>query len=56
MVSNAVELAAAVDELLEHPDRAARSGDQGRKIVQQNRGALDRLLVLFDPLIDSVGQ
>ncbi len=56
MVNNAAELAAAVDELLEHPDRAARRGDQGRKIVQQNRGALDRLLALFDPLIDSVGQ
>lgn len=56
IVKDSVELAAAVRELLDDPDLAAARGEQARKIVQDNRGALDRLLALLDPLIDNVGQ
>jgi len=51
MVENADELAAAVDELLLNPMRATELGRKGREIVQRNRGALDRLLGLLEPLI-----
>jgi len=51
MVENAAELAAAVDHLLVDPARAAELGRKGRDILQHNRGALDRLLGLLDPLI-----
>ncbi len=51
IVDDADALAAAVTELLEDPAAAAEQGGRGRAIVQQNRGALARLLTLLEPLI-----
>jgi 3-deoxy-D-manno-octulosonic-acid transferase len=53
MVRNADELAAAVAELIADPDAARALGRKGMDIVAQNRGALNRLLALLDPLIDN---
>lgn len=55
MVNDAEELAEAVSELLADPVAAAELGNQGRDIVQRNRGALSKLLALLDPLIDGKG-
>ena len=51
MVADAAGLADAVAGLVGDPDRAAAIGRKGLEIVQRNRGALDRLLGLLDPLI-----
>ena len=51
MIDDAAGLADAIGELLADPERAASVGRKGLRIVQQNRGALDRLLGLLDPLI-----
>ena len=46
------ELVEVVSELLDNPDEAARLGQAGQKVLEDNRGALHRLLVLLDPLLD----
>ena len=46
------ELVEAVSELLANPDEAARLGRAGQKVLEDNRGALERLLVLLEPLLD----
>jgi len=46
------ELAVTVDELLAAPERAAEQGQKAQALLEQNRGALARLLVLLDPLLD----
>lgn len=51
IVQDADELAAAIAELLDNPDRAAALGRNGYELVEANRGSLDRLLVLLEPLI-----
>ena len=51
MVQNADELAAAVSEFVADSDGARKLGAQGRDLLQRNRGALDRLLGLLEPLI-----
>jgi len=51
---DAGELAAAVTGLLGNPGQARAMGEKGRRIVADNRGALQRLLVLLDPLVDGV--
>jgi len=51
MVSDERELAAAVADLLMNPDKAAKLGKNALALVEQNRGALARLLVLLDPLL-----
>ena len=51
IVEDADGLAAAVTELLDDTAAAAEQGGRGRDIVQQNRGALARLLSLLEPLI-----
>ena len=52
MVNNAGQLGTAVVDLFTNPATAADIGNRGREIVQQNRGALDRLLQLLAPLVD----
>ncbi len=52
MVNNAGQLGTAVVDLFADPETAADIGNRGREIVQQNRGALDRLLRLLEPLVD----
>jgi len=51
IVTDATELAGAVDELLADRNNAAARGSKGLEIVQRNRGALRRLLGLLEPLI-----
>jgi 3-deoxy-D-manno-octulosonic-acid transferase len=51
LIANSAELAGAVSGLLADPDAAKAAGDQGRKIVLENRGSLGRLLSLLEPLI-----
>jgi len=50
-VQDAKGLADAVAALLGDPERAAEQGARGRDIVERNRGTLDRLLVLLEPLV-----
>jgi len=45
------ELADIVGELLSNPDDAAYLGRAGQKVLEENRGALERLLVLLEPLL-----
>ncbi|MGB5354983.1 MAG: lipid IV(A) 3-deoxy-D-manno-octulosonic acid transferase [Woeseia sp.] len=51
LVQNADELATAVIDLLGNPGKARTHGEMGRAIVARNRGALQRLLVLLEPLV-----
>ena len=51
VVTSAAELAAVVAEFIANPEAARKAGDQGRDIVAQNRGSLDKLLRLLEPLI-----
>jgi len=56
IVETPEELADQVDALLTDRDLAMRLGEQGRLIVQRNRGALKQLQALLEPLIGSVNQ
>jgi 3-deoxy-D-manno-octulosonic-acid transferase len=51
VVSAAAELATAVGDLLSDPDERIRVGAVGREVLAENRGALDRLLALLEPVI-----
>ena len=51
IVNDAKELAARVSVLLSNPTERARIGALGRECVEDNRGALDKLLSLIDPLL-----
>ncbi|MDH4125567.1 MAG: lipid IV(A) 3-deoxy-D-manno-octulosonic acid transferase [Gammaproteobacteria bacterium] len=51
LVTSTQELVAAVQNLISDPEAARFAGDQGRKIVMQNRGSLGQLLKLLEPLI-----
>lgn len=50
-IDDATALADQVVKWLADPAEAARIGERGREVVRQNRGALDRLLDLVDPLL-----
>ncbi len=50
-MNDAKELAARVSVLLSNPTERARIGALGRECVEGNRGALDKLLGLIDPLM-----
>lgn len=54
VVRNAGALAAAVLPLLADKEAAQQMGRKGRQIVATNRGALQRLMVLLNPLVDQV--
>ena len=51
IVQDAGGLAAALRALLDSPAERARSGAAGRAVIEANRGALERLLRLIDPLL-----
>lgn len=51
MVQDTDGLVAEVDRLLRHPNEARALGENGRQILEKNRGALLRLLRLIEPLI-----
>lgn len=46
------ELADVVSELLADPRAAKQLGKTGQQVLEDNRGALERLLVLLEPLLD----
>ncbi len=52
VVAKSDELAPAIQQLIDDPDEARRMGENGKAILAQNRGALERLLVLLEPLLD----
>ena len=54
VVRNAPALAAAVLPLLKDPEARSTIGVKGRRIVETNRGALKRLMVLLNPLVEQV--
>ena len=51
VVKDADELVETVSELLSNPDEAARLGRACQNLLEGNRGALERLLVLLEPLL-----
>ena len=51
LVHDSAELAAAVGELLSDPETASRLGEAGREILERNRGSLDRLMGMIEPLL-----
>jgi 3-deoxy-D-manno-octulosonic-acid transferase len=53
-VQNAAELAVALTNLFRDRDKAEKMAGQGRRILAENRGALQRLLDLMEPLISKV--
>ena len=53
-VNNAGQLAVAVADLFADEATATDIGNRGRELVQQNKGALDRLLELLEPLLSKV--
>lgn len=55
LAGDGVELASAVTGLLQDGAKAQELGESGRRIVLSNRGALERLLCLLEPLMAGVG-
>lgn len=51
-VRNAPTLASAVTDLLQDANLRHAMGERGRRVVEENRGALDRLLALLEPYLD----
>ncbi len=54
-VADTNELAETISELLSNPDEAARLGRTGQQVLEANRGALERLLVLLEPSLSGSG-
>jgi 3-deoxy-D-manno-octulosonic-acid transferase len=52
IVSDTEQLAHAVTNLLENSNLRSDMGAAGKAVLDANRGALDRLLTLVDPLLD----
>lgn len=52
-VNNAGQLGSAIADLFADPDMANDIGSRGRDIVQQNRGSLQRLLEMVEPLMSN---
>jgi 3-deoxy-D-manno-octulosonic-acid transferase len=55
MVADADELAGVIHELLTNPERAHQLGSNGREVLRSNRGALQRLLEMLEPLLTQPG-
>ena len=51
-VDDVDQLAAAVIDLLTHPETRQAMGKQGKKLVAENRGSLEKLLELVKPYIN----
>jgi 3-deoxy-D-manno-octulosonic-acid transferase len=51
VVADSSELAASVSKLIENPAEAKKMGENGMAVLEQNRGSLERLLVLLEPLL-----
>ncbi len=55
IVADADELAGVIHELLTNPERAHQLGSNGREVLRSNRGALQRLLEMLEPLLTQPG-
>jgi len=53
-VNTAGQLGTAVADMFADPETAADIGRRGRELVSQNKGALDRLMHLLQPLLSDV--
>ena len=53
VVADGDELATTVTYLLDNPAAASEMGGNGLSVLEQNRGSLQRLLVLLEPLLVS---
>ncbi len=51
-VENSVQLADAVVDILTHSEKRLAMGEQGKKMVAEKRGSLDRLLELVKPYLN----
>jgi 3-deoxy-D-manno-octulosonic-acid transferase len=51
IVTDSVQLGQEVTSLFADVDRRAAMGSAGRTVLDANRGALDRLLALIEPLV-----
>jgi len=51
VVADSSELALSVSNLIENPAEAEKMGKNGLAVLEQNRGSLERLLVLLEPLL-----
>jgi 3-deoxy-D-manno-octulosonic-acid transferase len=54
IVNDENELAQIVIDLLANPDKALAAGEKGFALLQENRGALQRLLDLLEPTMNGV--
>ena len=54
IVADAAELADVVAGFIDNPSEARRAGNNGLMALEQNRGSLQRLLVLLEPLLGGV--
>jgi len=50
-ISNAEELASAITDLIEHPEKRSKAGEAGEKLVRENKGALARNIGLIRRLL-----
>lgn len=51
IVSDAAELARSVSHFIDNPDEARKVGNKGLQVLEKNRGSLERLLILLEPLL-----
>ena len=51
MVQDSTELATTIAELIANPKEAAELGRNGLAVLEKNRGALERLMKLLEPLL-----
>ncbi len=51
VVPDAASLGAEASKLLSDPDACHTAGEAGKEVIEKNRGALDRLLSLVEPLL-----
>ena len=51
VVADSSELVLSVSNLLDNPADAEKMGRKGLTVLEQNRGSLERLLVLLEPLL-----
>jgi 3-deoxy-D-manno-octulosonic-acid transferase len=51
IANDAEQLTDVVEDMLSDYDKAKERGELGRRILERNRGALQRLLAMIDPLL-----
>jgi 3-deoxy-D-manno-octulosonic-acid transferase len=54
-VANAQDLAAILQRLLDDPGERQRIGSLGKRLVEANRGSVERLIALIEPSLPEAG-